>query len=141
VDAVGIGSASAHLRSAPSLGPEADDPTLDYLVADLSVDRLAATKRSTRIPHPGGVSLPTSSWGWLLTAGAGQVRQWTSLESDLKVEARRHVFGHVQLHVTLRQAPADWGNRGWRASADLTLEPGEQLSRVAVIKDLVNLSP
>jgi len=33
--------------------------------------------------------------------------------------------------VTLRQLLADWGNGGWEASADLTLEPGEQLSRLA----------
>ena len=58
------------------------------------------------------------------------VRQWESLEGDLKIEAR-HVYGHVQLRVTVRKMLTDWGNDGWFATGDLTIEPGEQLTRVA----------
>jgi hypothetical protein len=122
VDAVEIGSASDHLR----LSAEPGDPTLDYLMADLSVDGLSATKRVYAHYASGWrelanffAGLATDWRGWSGT------REWTSVESDLKIEAR-HEFGHVQLHVTLRQAMADWGNHGWTASADLTLEPGEQ---------------
>lgn len=137
MDAVEIGSASDHLR----LSPEPDDPTLDYLVADLSVEGLSATKRVYALYATGRreladffAGLATDWRGW------SGIREWTSLESDLKIEAR-HEFGHIQLRVTLRQALADWGNDGWRVSADLTLEPGEQLSRVArEMEDLANSS-
>jgi hypothetical protein len=57
-------------------------------------------------------------------------RAWESLEGDLAIEAR-HEYGHVQLRVTLRAEGRGWGNRGWRAGADLTLDAGEQLSQVA----------
>lgn len=137
MDAVKIGSASDHLR----LSAEPDDPALDYLVADLSVDGLSATKRIYANYASGWrelaeffAGLATDWRGW---PGA---REWASLESDLKIVAR-HEYGHVQLQVTLHNELAGWGNHGWSASADLTLEPGEQLSRVAdEMKDLVNTS-
>jgi len=118
-----------------------DDPALGSLVADVSVDGLSATKRVYSHYATGWRELAeffaslAADWrGWSGT------REWTSLESDLKIEAR-HEYGHVQLHVTLHNALAGWGNHGWKASADLTLDPGEQLSRVAdEIKDLVNTS-
>ena len=58
------------------------------------------------------------------------VRQWESLEGDLKVEAR-HEYGHVQLRVTVRKMLPNWGNNGWLATGDLTIDPGEQLTRIA----------
>jgi hypothetical protein len=135
VDSVNIGTVAGHLR----LSPEPDDPTLDYLVADLVDDGLAATKRVYAHYASGWrdlaaffAGLATDWRGWSGT------REWASLESDLKIEAR-HEFGHVQLHVTVSKDPADWGNHGWRAIADITLEPGEQLSRVAgELKDLLD---
>jgi hypothetical protein len=58
------------------------------------------------------------------------VREWNSLEGDLKIEAR-HEYGHVQLRVTVRKALPDWGNDGWVATGDLTIDPGEQLTHIA----------
>lgn len=58
------------------------------------------------------------------------VREWSSLEGDLRVEAR-HEFGHVQLRITVRKALADWGSDGWVATGDLTIDTGEQLTGVA----------
>ncbi len=58
------------------------------------------------------------------------IREWNSLEGDLRIEAR-HEYGHVQLRVTVRKALADWGNDGWVATGDLTIDPGEQLTGVA----------
>ena len=137
VDAVELGSASEHLL----LSLEPDGPALAYLVADLSVDGMSATKKVYSHYASGWRELAdffaglAADWrGWSGT------REWTSLESDLKIEAR-HEFGHVQLHVTLRNPMAGWGNQGWSASADLTLEPGEQLSRVTdELKNLVDTS-
>jgi hypothetical protein len=57
-------------------------------------------------------------------------RDWSSLEGDLRIEAR-HEYGHVQLRVVLRRARADRGNHGWVATGDLTIDPGEQLTRAA----------
>jgi hypothetical protein len=62
--------------------------------------------------------------GW-----SGQ-RVWESVEHDLRIDAR-HEFQHVQLRITLRHDGPGWGNQGWKARADLTIEPGEELARVA----------
>lgn len=62
--------------------------------------------------------------------GWGGLREWESLEGDLRIEAR-YVHGHVQLRVTLHKALVDPGNNGWSATGDLTIEPGEQLARIA----------
>lgn len=110
-------------------------------MANLVDDGLSATKRVYAHYASGWCDLAAffaglaTDWrGWSGT------REWVSLESDLKIEAR-HEYGHVQLHVTVSQDRADWGNHGWQASADLTLEPGEQLSRVASeLRDLVESS-
>jgi hypothetical protein len=100
---------------------------LDYLVADLVDDGLLANKRVYAHYASGWRDLAAffaglaADWrGWL------GMREWTSLESDLKIEARHG--GHVRLHVTLYGASAPWA---WKASTYLTLEPGEQLSRAA----------
>jgi len=110
-------------------------------VADLVDGGLSATKRVYAHYASGWrdlaaffAGLATDWRGW---SGS---REWASLESDLKIAAR-HEYGHVRLHVTLSQTRADWGNHGWRASADRTLEAGEQLSRVAdELMDLVGSS-
>jgi len=98
------------------------------------------------MPIPPRDAIATARWRELADFFAGLaadwrgwsgVREWTSLESDLKIEAR-HEFGHVQLHVTL----TDWGDGGWGAYADLTVEPGEQLRRLADdVKDLASSRP
>jgi uncharacterized protein DUF6228 len=137
VDAVEIGSASDCLR----LSSDSGDTKLDYLTADLSVDGLSATKRVYAHYASGWRELAdffavlAADWrGWQGT------REWESIESDLRIAAR-HEHGHVQIRVTLRRALADWGNHGWTASADLALEPGEQLSRVAAeLNDLTQLT-
>lgn len=66
------------------------------------------------------------------------VRSWESLEGDLLIAAR-HEHGHVVLRVTLRYSVAEWGRAGWSATADLTVDPGEQLS--GVVRDLGALAP
>jgi hypothetical protein len=126
VDVVNIGSPSDHLR----LSTEPDDPARDYLMADLAVDGLRATTR---------VYAHYASWWRELVdffaglaadwRGWSGTREWASLGSELTIQAR-HQFGHVQLRVTVRRDLPDGGNHGWTASADITLEPGEQLSRV-----------
>ena len=94
----------------------------------------------TGFPHLGGSSITTrpdlrtladffqkqaDDWrGW------AETRRWESLEGDLGVEAR-HLYGHVQLGVTMRRVRSDWDNHGWTATGDLTIEPGEQLTQIA----------
>lgn len=74
-------------------------------------------------------------------ARLGGARQWESLEGELRIEAR-HEYSHVQLRVTLRKVFADWRRHGCIATGDLTIEPGEQLSRVvADVKVLVADQP
>ncbi|OLZ58064.1 DUF6228 family protein [Amycolatopsis keratiniphila] len=58
------------------------------------------------------------------------VRTWESLERDLRIDAS-HQYGHVQLRVTIQRFQPGWGNEGWTATGDLTIEPGEQLSQIA----------
>jgi len=55
-------------------------------------------------------------------------RAYKSLEHDLRLEAT-HEGSHIRLDVTLHQSSQP---DGWRVSATLRLEPGEQLSRAAV---------
>jgi hypothetical protein len=57
-------------------------------------------------------------------------RRWESSEGDLAIDAR-HQHGHVRLTVTLRERRITWAGEGWHATADIILEPGEQLSQVA----------
>lgn len=137
MDAVVIGTPSDHLR----LSLEPDDPAHDYLVVQLSAEGLSATQRVYSHYASGWRNLAAffaelaADWrGWSGT------REWASVESDLKIAAR-HEFGHVQLHVSLRSVKSGWGDRGWTVPAELTLEAGEQLRRVAAaIADLPILS-
>jgi hypothetical protein len=105
VDAVEIGSASDHLR----ISAEPDDPARDYLVADLLVDGLSATERVYSHYAYGWRELADFFAGLAADLrGWSGTREWTSLESDLKIEAR-HEYGHVHLDVTLRNALAGLG--------------------------------
>jgi hypothetical protein len=54
-------------------------------------------------------------------------RVWESLEHDLRLAATHD--GHVQLAVQLLQRP-EW-QAGWSAAAVISLEPGEEMTRVA----------
>lgn len=64
----------------------------------------------------------TSDWrGW---KGS---RVYESLEHDLRIEGT-HDGRHVRLAITLWQSSQP---DGWRTSAVITVDPGEQLSRVA----------
>ena len=58
------------------------------------------------------------------------MREWESLEGELRIEAR-HQYGHVQLRVTVRADWPGWGNQGWTATADLRIDPGEQLAQIS----------
>lgn len=116
-----------------------DDPGLnpEHVIAELRSDRLSATRRVYHGYAQGFRGLAdffaelTTDWrGW------EGVRTWESIEGDLRIEAQ-HKFGHIQLRVTIRANSAAWGNDGWSATADLTLDAGEQLSHAsAEVADL-----
>lgn len=117
-----MGDASGHLRLTASRRAHSD-----HLIAQLAVDGLSATTRV--IGHY------AHAWNDLVAffdaiekdwRGWSGAREWSSLEHDLAVTARHR--GHVELRVTLRETGMV---DGWRASATIDLEPGEQLSRVA----------
>jgi Family of unknown function (DUF6228) len=125
VPTVDIGSESDHLR----LTRDANDAAVDYLAAEVHADGLSASRSVY-----GGLG-----WGDLVAffdqmvtdwRGWDGARTWRSLEGDLTIGAR-HQHGHVQLRVTLRYPGQGRGRQDWFATADLTLEPGEQLSRTA----------
>lgn len=113
-------------------------PDVDYVsrppevvVAELELQGLVASVRVIHNYSTGFLDLAdffrglAADWrGWT------GVRRWESIEGDLRIEAR-HKYGHVQLRVTLRRAQAGWGNEGWSATGDLTIEPGEQLTQIA----------
>lgn len=120
---VQIGSRSEYLQLI------LDQSNQETLVATLQVGRLSATTTVAHYPSFQDLALFFTAlmedWrGWEGT------REWESLEGDLRIEAR-HAYGHVQLRVTLCEIRHDWGNDGWTARADLTIDPGEQLSRIA----------
>jgi hypothetical protein len=114
------------------------DAPPQYLAAELHLDGLTASVVVVQHYASGFRDLDdffeqqAQDWrGWT------GVREWNSLEGDLKIESR-HEFGRVQLRVTVRKPLHDWGNSGWQATGDVTIEPGEQLSRVAAnVKTLV----
>lgn len=105
--------------------------TPQFLVAELHLDGLSATGRVVNNYATGFEDLAdflqqqSDDWrGWAGT------RNWESLEGDLAIEAR-HQYGHVQLRITMRRSVSRWGNHGWTATGDLTIEPGEQLIQIA----------
>jgi hypothetical protein len=102
-----------------------------FLVAELHLDGLSASGRIVHNYATGFEDLAdffqqqADDWrGWAGT------RRWQSIEGDLEIEAR-HQYGHVQLRITMRRFVYDWGNHGWTATGDLTIEPGEQLTQIA----------
>jgi hypothetical protein len=134
VTAVQIGTEDQGLRLLP------DDPgsNPEHVVAQLRSAGLTATRRVYHGYTQGFADLANyfaelaADWrGW------DGSRAWESVEGDLRIEAA-HKFGHVQLRVMVRAYGSGWGNEGWSATADLTLDPGEQLSQVAA--DLAGLA-
>jgi hypothetical protein len=132
---VQIGSDDPGLRLVPE---HADGHTPDYVLAELRYGGLSAAGRVFPGYATGFQDLANffadlaDDWrGW------DGVRTWASVAGDLRIEAR-HEYGHVQLHVRLRSPGPGWGDNGWSATADLRLDPGEQLSQVATqVADLV----
>jgi hypothetical protein len=125
---VKIGTDDKHLMLTP-LDPMDAPP--QFLTAELHLDGLTASVAVVHNYASGFQDLAdffeqqAQDWrGW------EGVRKWESLEGDLGIEAR-HEHGHVQLRVTVRKVLPNWGNNGWRATGDLTIDPGEQLTRVA----------
>jgi Family of unknown function (DUF6228) len=110
-----------------------------YVLAELRCDGLTASRRVVHNYASGFTDLAdffdqlAKDWrGW--TA----VRLWESVEHDLRIEAR-HEYGHVQLRISIRREGPGWGNEGWQATADVTIEPGEQLSQIAAdLRSLAN---
>jgi uncharacterized protein DUF6228 len=102
----------------------------DYVLAELRSGGLSATRRVFHGYTTGFQDLASffaalaEDWrGW------DGVRTWESLEGDLRIDAR-HEYGHVHLGVTVRAPGPGWGDNGWSATADLRLDPGEQLLQV-----------
>lgn len=62
--------------------------------------------------------------------GFAGTRRWESSEGELALEVR-HEFRQLQVTVHMRVEGPGWGNDGWRARADLTLEADERLTRFA----------
>ncbi len=70
--------------------------------------------------------------------GFAGVRRWESLEGELVLETR-HEFRNLQVRVLMRTVGPGWGNDGWQVRADLTIEPGEELTRfVADLRALLD---
>jgi hypothetical protein len=57
-------------------------------------------------------------------------RHWRALEGELEVQAS-HLGARVLIAVTVRRPDMTFANDAWEARIVLTLEPGEQLDRVA----------
>jgi hypothetical protein len=125
---VKIGTDDAHLLLSP-LDPMDAPP--QSLTAELNLDGLTASVVVVHHYASGFRDLAdffeqqAQDWrGW------DGIREWESLEGGLRIEAR-HEYGHVQLRVTVRRLLPNWGNHGWSATGDLTIDPGEQLTRIA----------
>lgn len=138
MDAVRIGTADEYLQLASD---SADGLLGDYVTAALhsgGTGNLTAAKRVYG-GYSGGFADLVAYFADLETRWRGWhgERSWESLEHDLRLDAR-HAYGHVQVRVTLRAERASWGSDGWTATADLTVEPGEQLSTIC--RDLAGLA-
>jgi hypothetical protein len=110
-----------------------------YIIAELRCDGLTASRRVVHHYASGFTDLANFfdqlTLGWRGWTG---VRLWESIEHDLRIEAR-HEYGHVQLRITIRGEGPGWGNEGWQAIADVTIEPGEQLTQIAAdLRSLTN---
>lgn len=120
-----------HSNSYLLLTPDDLDPVGPTVTAELSSNGLRAIHAVVHSFSTGFADLAeffdqlAQDWrGW------DDVRSWQALEGDLNIDAR-HEYGHVQLRVTLRAYVPGWGNDGWTASANLTIDPSEQLSQIA----------
>lgn len=125
---VAVGSEHQRLTLTPDV---AVGGVPQFLVAELQLDGLTASARVAHNYATGFADLAEffdlleRDWrGWQ------GVRNWESLEGDLRIDAS-HEFGHVRLRIHLRRGRLDWGNDGWTATGDVTIEAGEQLSQVA----------
>lgn len=113
------------------------DVVVDTVIAHLRSGTLSASKQVVLSYAPGFADIVaffeslSEDWrGW-----EGE-RMWDALEGDLSVTAT-YEYHHVQLRITMRDHGPGWGNLGWEASVSLTLDPGEQLARIA--PDLTSL--
>nr|WP_276310093.1 DUF6228 family protein [Nocardioides speluncae] len=124
---VRIGNATECLQLVPEPGVGAPE----VLVATLEVEGVTAT-RSVVNNYTTGFQDLADFFGGMADAWRGwlDARSWESIEGDLRLEAR-HEHGRVRLTVTLRHDRAGWTNHGWRVTADLGMEPGEQLAQIA----------
>jgi hypothetical protein len=128
VGAVQLGTRGEWLRLTPD-GP-ARRPS-EYVMAELRCDGLAASRRVVH-NYASGFEDLADFFGRLADEWRGWTdkRVWESVEGDLRIEAR-HEYGHIQLRVVLRSPGPGWGNEGWRATADLAIDPGEELTQTA----------
>lgn len=113
------------------------DVVVDTVIAHLRSGALSASKQVVHSYATGFADLvaffESLSHDWRGWEGE---RRWDALEGDLSVSAK-YEYHHVQVRVTMRENGPGWGNVGWEASVSLTLDPGEQLSRIA--PDLTSL--
>ena len=125
---VQLGSGDSWLRLSPDYSPLSPP---EYVVAELHGEGLTATRRVVN-NYASGFSDLAAFFDQLVEEWRGwsDERAWESIEHDLRIEAR-HQHQHVQLRVTVRSYGPGWGNEGWNATADITMEPGEELSRAA----------
>jgi hypothetical protein len=128
VGAVQLGSRGEWLRLTPD-GPSHRPP--QYVTAELRCDGIAASQRIVH-NYASGFEDLADFFGQLADdwRGWGGERVWESVEGDLRIEAR-HEYQHVQLRIVLRSQGPGWGNEGWMVAADLTIDPGEELTRAA----------
>jgi hypothetical protein len=124
---VRIGSSDSYLV----LTPDESEAIVQTVSAELSSSGLRAIRTVVHSYSTGFADLANffdqlaQDWrGW------DRVRSCQALEGDLEIEAR-HEFRHVQLRVTLREYGPGCGNDGWTAIANLTIDPGEQVSQIA----------
>ncbi len=134
VTEVRLGSTSEHLL----LRPDESELIVQRVTAELVCNGLRAELQVVHSYISGFADL-AAFFGWLEQDWRGWdgARSWSSAEGDLKLEARHH-HQHVRLCVTLTQPAPGWDDNGWVCSADLTLDPGEQLSQVT--RDLHELA-
>jgi hypothetical protein len=127
MSSVQLGADHDCLRLAPD---ESADRRPQYVLAELRLEGLSASRRVVHHYATGFADL-ADFFGRLEEHWSGWegVREWESVEGDLRIEAR-HQYGHVQLRVTVRSDGPGWGNHGWTATADLTIDPGEQLTQI-----------
>ncbi|MFC4018908.1 DUF6228 family protein [Micromonospora sp. GCM10011542] len=126
VVAVQLGARGEWLRLTPD---NTSHRPPQYVTAELRCDGLAASRQVVHNYASGFEDLAdffgqlADDWrGW-----SGE-RVWESVEGDLRIEAR-HEYRHIQLRIVIRSPGPGWGNEGWKAAADLTIDPGEELTR------------